>query len=99
MNSKTRNFSTDYSLLAAFLIYRRHRFLQTELDESGRPRFVFEDADRIDLDVKDFDSDPAVPIRTLARIMAPLRREANAIRRGFRREPGTKAPVSCWVED
>jgi len=75
-------FSASYPLLAAFLIYRKHRFLRTEMDELGRPMFVFQDAAGIALDVRDFyDSDPAVPCRTLARILAPLRREANGMRR------------------
>ena len=64
--------------------------MRTELDEAGRPRFVFADCDRIAIDLEDFDVDPAVPIRTLARIMAPLRREANALRRRFRSESGVK---------
>jgi hypothetical protein len=77
-----QEFSTSYPLLAAFLIYRKHRFLRTEMDELGRPLFVFADAAGIALDVQDFESsDPAVPCRTLARILAPLRREATAMRR------------------
>ncbi len=77
-----KEFSTSYPLLAAFLIYRKHHYLRTEMDQLGRPMFAFEDAAGIALDVKDFEgSDPAVPCRTLARILAPLRREATAMRR------------------
>lgn len=84
-----KEFSTGYALLAAFLIYRKQSFLRTEIDESGKARFVFADAAGIGIDLKEFEGDPAVPCRTLARILAPLRREADAMRYRFRSQ-GTK---------
>ena len=65
-----RELPVDYLLLAAFLIYRQHSLVRVEPDGGGRPRFVFLNGSEIQADICDFQKgDPAVPCRTLARIM------------------------------
>jgi hypothetical protein len=79
-----KEFSTCNALLAAFLIYRKRRFLRIELNERGKPQFVFEADVEITVNEKAFRDDCVAPVRTLARILAPLRREADALRCKFR---------------
>jgi hypothetical protein len=79
-------FSTRNALLAAFMIYRKCRFLRTGLNEVGKPQFVFEAGPEIPVVEKAFRDDHAAPVRTLAKIMNPLRRQADALRWKFRQE-------------
>jgi hypothetical protein len=81
-----KEFSTAYALLAAFLVYRKHRLLRTELDDKGKPQFVFEDDERIPASEKAFRDDCAAPVLTVARIFNPLRRQADSLRNKFREQ-------------
>jgi len=77
-----KEISTGYALLAGFLIFRRHRFLRTEMDKSNRPHFVFAYTAELETDIQEFKGgDPLCPCRTMERILTPLHRSANAMRR------------------